>query len=101
MMSPGDRLACEVVERASEPLGYLTAVDEKNSGVALANQLKKARMNCVPDGDPARHLGGRTGGDFLHGVEARHILNRNFNSKTQLLDCTCIDDSDWTITQWA
>ena len=81
VVGAGDGFAGKIVERAGEALGHLAAVDEENGGVALADQLKKAGMDGVPDGDAARHLRGGTTGDFLHGIEARHIFNWNFNSK--------------------
>ena len=81
MVGAGDGFAGEFVECAGQTLGHLAAVDEENCGVALANQLEKTGMNRVPDGDAAGHLRGRAAGDFLHGIEARHIFNWNFNSQ--------------------
>ena len=85
MMRAGDGLSGQFVQRAGQPLGHLAAVHEKDGGVALANDFKQARMNCVPDGDAARHLRGRAGGNFFHLAEARHVFNRNLDAELQLL----------------
>jgi hypothetical protein len=76
------RFTCEVVEGPGEALGYLAAVDEQDGGIALADELEKARVDGVPDRDAAGYLRSRARGDFLHGLEAGHIFNRNFNSKS-------------------
>ena len=72
-------LAGKIVERASQPLRNLPAVDEEDGGMTLPNEFQQPRMNCVPDRYPARCLRSWPGRDFLHCLEARHILNWNFN----------------------
>jgi hypothetical protein len=64
VMSAGDGLAGQFVECAGQPLGNLAAVDKEDGGVAFADDLKQARMNCIPDGDAARHLRGRGRKEF-------------------------------------
>ena len=81
VVGAGDRLTGKVVERTGQALGHLAAVDEEDRRVTLANEFEQARMNCVPDGDATRRLRSRSGGDFLHGLEPRHILNWNFNAQ--------------------
>ena len=79
VVGAGDGFAGQFVERAGQALGYLAAVDEENGRISLADQFEQARMNRIPDGDAAGHLRGGSAGDFLHGLEPRHIFNWNFN----------------------
>ena len=81
MVGAADGFAGEIVECAGQPLGHLAAVDEEDGGVPLPNELEQTGMDRVPDGDAARHLRGGSAGEFLHGVEARHIFNWNFNAQ--------------------
>ena len=81
VMGSGDGFSRQFVERTGKSLGHLAAVDEEDGRVPLPDQLQQARMDGVPDGGAARCLRGRSTGDFLHGIEARHIFDRNFNSQ--------------------
>ena len=98
-MCAGNRLAGKIVERAGQPFGHLTAVDEKNGRVAFTNNLQQARMNRIPDGDAARHLRGGPGGNLLHDVEVRHVLHRHLNAQAQLLGRAGVDDGDGPVAR--
>ncbi len=99
VMGAGDGLAGEFVERAGEPLGDLAAVDKEDGGVALADDFKQAGMNGIPDGDAARHLRGRAGGNFFLLAEAGHVFDGNFDAELELLGRAGVDDGDGAVAQ--
>jgi hypothetical protein len=89
----------QLVERAGEPLGDLAAVDEKNGGVASANDFEQARVNGVPDGDALGRLRCRAAGNLFLLAEARHVFDGNFDAQLELLAGAGVDDGDGAIAK--
>ena len=87
VVGAGDRFAGKIVQRASQSLGNLAAVDEQNGGIALANKFEQTRMNGVPDRDATRRLRGGPAGDFLHRVQVAPYLQLE-------LQCEALTASD-------
>src|SRR5271165_6746011 len=99
VMGAGYRFLGKIVERAGEALRHLAAVDEEDGGVALADDFEQARVDCVPDGDASRSLRGRAARNLLHGVEARHVFDGDFNAELEQLARAGVDDGDGPIAQ--
>ena len=98
-MSAGNSFPRKLIQGAREPLGHLAAVYKKNGRVARPNNLKQARMNCVPNRNSLRRLRGRTAGQFLLLAYVRHVFNRDLDAQLQLLGRTGVDDGHRTIAQ--
>jgi hypothetical protein len=93
-MRAHERLAGQLVERTSEPLGEPAAVDEQQRRLVPANQLEQPRVNRGPDRLPCRALRCRTARQIHRLGHACHILDRHFDAQLQQLLFRRVHDRD-------
>src|SRR5262245_4004664 len=86
-MRADERLACELVERARQPLRETAAVDEDQRGLMLPDEIEEARMNRRPDRRPAAPgLSRGPAGDVRRGDRGPgHVLDRDLDAQRELL----------------
>ena len=92
MMSRGQLLVGQFVDRRRQALGQPTAVHENHRRMVSPNQLDQTRVDGRPDRRYARSGsrsidGGRIGG------QPGHIFHRHFHSQLHRLASTSFDDA--------
>ena len=94
VMRAHERLLCEVVDGAGNALGEAAAVYEDDGRAVRAHQFEQLRMDGTPDGRAHRTLRGGTAGKQVEFVEARHIVDGNFDAEVEALRFAGVDDGD-------
>src|ERR1035441_3192794 len=96
-MRAHQHFAGELVDGAGDTLGEAAAVDEDESGGVGADELEKLGMDGAPDGGAHGGLGGRAAGESRNVVEARHIVERDFDAQVDALGRAGVDDGDGAV----
>ena len=97
VMGADQGFAGEFVDGAGDALGEAAAVDEDERGGVGADEFQELGMNGAPDGGAGGGLGGGAAGQRDGVVEARHVVERDFDADVDALGLAGIDDGDGAV----
>jgi hypothetical protein len=98
-MGAHQRFAGELVDGAGNALGEAAAVDEDEGGGVGADELEELGMDGAPDGGADGGLRGGAAGEGDEVVEARHIVERDFDAQVDALGRAGVDDGDVAVAR--
>ena len=87
-------VAGEFVDGAGDALGEAAAVDEDEGGGVGADEFEQLGMDGAPDGGAHGGLRGGAAGQGDEVIEARHIVERDFDAEVDALGLAGVDDGD-------
>ena len=90
-------LAGEFVHGAGDAFGEAAAVDEDEGGGVGANEFEEFGMDGAPDGGTHGRLRGGAAGQGHEFIEARHIVERNFDAEVDALGFAGVHDGDGAV----